>query len=144
MRPAGSGSAAGARQPTSTPSQGLPAGTLLVVYDVTADWRRRLVAERLRPMADWIQGSAWLVAPRQRLGGGRVFNRLRDALARSDRLRVYGPCADCLRGSRWVPAHPRPLAWFDGYVLTTTTTTAADGAGEPGRAAPPSGRFDIP
>lgn len=78
---------------------------LVVVYDVSRDRDRALVATGLRRAgALWIQQSAWVLAPVRRLDPEALLRQLSSALERGDRLWAYEPCPRCERGARWLPA----------------------------------------
>lgn len=92
-------------------------GPIVVTYDVAADGRRAELRARLRGEADRAQQSVWVLPPQSRVALEEVLRRLAWPLRPEDRLRLYEPCASCLRAARWLPPVPRPLSWWRPQVV---------------------------
>ncbi|MEA2686196.1 MAG: associated protein Cas2 [Actinomycetota bacterium] len=87
---------------------------LVVVYDVVDDARRAVLRNGLRPIADRIQQSGWVVPSVVGFDLRRLSGALAPILDSCDRLRIYEPCPRCWSEARWFPNEPGP---YDGPVV---------------------------
>lgn len=93
---------------------------VVVVYDIGDDARRARIRALLGPIADRFQYSGWLVPAAEGISAHRVAAVLGNVTGRGDRVRIYGPCARCLRQARWLPAgQPHSLETANGWVVTS-------------------------